>query len=426
MLAGAMAETASASAKSLPRSMVEAGATTLDRLSSFRVTYVAIFAFLVLSVISIEGAEQLLSRHFSASVHEAIAVSPAHGPVVPQIQDRVSRAVRDSPWVWIGRIRINVFVLSADGRTPLYVGGRTIPPPPDPNPESWVAEAIRLLPASADVVVSVPLDSVLAISILVAYAAVLVQGLFVYNRTVARREAERLAIAIGARDSTAERAAAIQEELEQVRGRLREVEPSERAQSEEIRQLERERAAFQRKLRDLAEREAELRASALRATDLEDERQALEDLLEEAVEDLGHKEEEIQSLQDRLKRASRSAPSGGRGRVAEQLSRRMRTLYKNLEIDDRAIQDMVALRDETMKLKAEDGIKKLVQDPDTAPVRRKVGGLPPQLSIFELGFAGKGRIYYTRGEQSRYRILAIGAKNTQNADIEYLSQLTLD
>jgi predicted nucleic acid-binding Zn-ribbon protein len=426
MLSDAMPEAVPASGKSLPRSMVEAGATTLDRLSSFRVTYVAIFAFLVLAVTSIEGAEQLLSGHFSASLQEAIGVSPAHGPVVPQIQDRVSRAIQDSPWVRIGRIRVNAFVLGADGRTPLYMGVRTIPPPPNPNPESWIAEAIRLLPASADVVVSVPLNSVLAVGILVAYGAILVQGLFLYNRAVARREEERLVAAISARDATAERAGAIQGELEQVRGRLREVEPSERAHADEIQQLEKEREALRRKLGDLAEREAELRASASRATELEDERQTLEDLLEEAVEDLGHKEGEIQSLQDRLKRASRSAPSGGRGRASEQLSRRMRTLYKHLEIDDRAIQDMVALRDETMKLKAEEGIKRLVEDPESAAIRRKVGGLPPQLSIFEMGFAGKGRIYYTRGKQTRYRVLAIGAKNTQKTDIEYLSRLTPD
>ena len=47
----------------------------------------------------------------------------------------------------------------------------------------------------------------------------------------------------------------------------------------------------------------------------------------------------------------------------------------------------------------------------------------PQLSIFEMGFAGKGRIYYTRGERSTFRVLAVGAKNTQNADLEYLSRL---
>ena len=103
----------------------------------------------------------------------------------------------------------------------------------------------------------------------------------------------------------------------------------------------------------------------------------------------------------------------------------MRTLYKNLDFDDRAISDMIALRDETNRLKAEEAIKRLSEDADNAAVRRKVGGLPPQLSIFELGFAGKGRIYYTRAKQQRFRILAIGAKNTQKTDLEYLSRLSL-
>jgi hypothetical protein len=46
------------------------------------------------------------------------------------------------------------------------------------------------------------------------------------------------------------------------------------------------------------------------------------------------------------------------------------------------------------------------------------------LAIFELGFAGKGRIYYQRGEVRRYRILTIGAKNSQKTDLEYLSRLS--
>ena len=46
------------------------------------------------------------------------------------------------------------------------------------------------------------------------------------------------------------------------------------------------------------------------------------------------------------------------------------------------------------------------------------------LSIFELGFAGKGRIYYGRAARSGYRVLAIGAKNSQQKDLEYLSRLS--
>jgi hypothetical protein len=79
-----------------------------------------------------------------------------------------------------------------------------------------------------------------------------------------------------------------------------------------------------------------------------------------------------------------------------------------------------------MRLRAEESLKKLDADVETAGSRRKVGGLPPSLSIFELGFAGKGRIYYTRGRQRRFRVLAIGGKASQKSDLEYLSRLSLD
>jgi len=105
------------------------------------------------------------------------------------------------------------------------------------------------------------------------------------------------------------------------------------------------------------------------------------------------------------------------------MARRLRTLYKNLEADDRAVQDLVKLGDESLRLRAEEALKRLSDEPEHATVRRKVGGLPAHLSIFELAFAGRGRIYYTRGRSRRYRLLAVGAKNTQKADLEYLSRL---
>jgi hypothetical protein len=161
----------------------------------------------------------------------------------------------------------------------------------------------------------------------------------------------------------------------------------------------------------------------VKATELDAERRTLEELLDEAVRDVSKRDDEIAQLEQRLKRAAKESPSGARAREGEHLARRLRTLYKNLEIDDRAIDDLVALRDLEMQLKAEEALKRLSDEPDTAAVRRKVGGLPPQLSIFELGFAGKGRIYYQKGDVRRFRILTVGAKNSQKQDLEYLSRL---
>lgn len=400
----------------------------LDRLASFRVLYVAFFAFVLLDYFSVRAAEFLLRRHFRSVVAESIRVDPTRGALYSQIQHRIDENVRGSIWVRVWGLRVSVLVMAADGVTPLYLGGRAIPPPPTTDAASALREAERLLPATADVSVSLPQDSLLANALLVGYAAILLAALFQYNRALARGEAERLAVAVAARDATAERAAGIERELDAVRSRLAEVEPIEEGQAEEIEALQRERTSLQSKLAELGRREAALRSAAARSSDLEAERRSLEEMLDEALRDVGRRDEEIQKLQLKLAGASSAASAqnaGGSGRVreADQLGKRLRTLYKNLEIDDRAIDDLVGLRDGDMKLKAEEAMKRLSDEPDTAAIRRKVGGLPPHLSIFELGFAGKGRIYYTRGEVRRHRVLAIGAKNSQKADLEYLSRL---
>jgi hypothetical protein len=399
------------------------GERAFDRLASFRIVYIAIFSFVAISVVSVLAVENLLARHFSDVTSAAIRVSPADGPILEQVQTRVSEATRGSAWTRLGGVSVQAIVIGADGSI-LYSGGQVVPPPPTFDPIATFREAQRLLPASVETFVAVPINSLLVISILIGYGAILISGLFVHNRNVARAEAKLIQSAIDARDDTAKRTEDIEHELEQVRMRLSEVEPAELAHSEEIKELQQERGSLQRKLQELAEREQKLRSTAERSIELEEERHALEDLLEEAASELGEREETIGTLKSQLKRAAKAAPSGGRSRATEQLAKRMRTLYKNLEFDDRAISDMIALRDETNRLKSEEVVKRLSEDADNTAIRRKVGGLPPHLSIFELGFAGKGRIYYTRGAQQRFRILAIGAKNTQKTDLEYLSQLS--
>jgi len=408
------------------RSLLASGQAPFTRISSFSVLYVGIFLFLILYLYSVRLAEHMLSVHYQQRAAEAVNVSQLDQPIATQIQTAIRTTIDDSIWVRWGGVRVTTLVLGSDGLTWLYVDGRVMPQPSDLDPTDVLREAVALLPASADVSVTVPHNSLLANSILVVYAALLLQGLYLHYRITGRREAQQLELARRARDETAERAARIQTELEATRRRLSQVEPAEREHGEEIRALQTEREGLRAKLQALAAREEELRGGAARAVELSQEMRALEDLLDEAGADLAAKEEEIQRLGRHLKRAEKTgvaSGASGRSRVGERLGRRLRTLYKSLEIDERAVSDLVGLRDETMQLKAEEQIKRLSEDADNVSVRRKVGGLPEHLTIFELGFAGKGRIYYTKGRQHRFRVLAVGAKNTQDADLEYLRRL---
>lgn len=402
----------------LPPSAAAPSGVALDRIASFRVTYVAIALFVLLYVFSVKGVEQLLGRAFSARIAEAVRVDPGEGPVAEQIQSRVDAAIRDSIWVRLGGVRVTAIVIGADGQ-PIYAGGRRIP---SPMPGDPLLEAQRILPATADVVVSVQHNSLTANAILVAYAALLIQTLFLYDRRRQRLEDERLGEALAAREATAARAAEIEAELARL---SREVDDRIEAEvSEEMGSLRAERARLQQKLDALARRETELRAQAAGLQEaLHSERAGLEEMLDEALADLSRKDEELRAVQEKLKGAEKQKPAAPRARDVDLLAHRLRTLYKNLEFDDHAISDLIGLRDESMKLRAEEEIKRLSDDVETAAVRRKVGGLPSHLTIFELGFAGKGRIYYTLGRQRRFRVLVVGAKNTQKTDLEYLSRL---
>jgi hypothetical protein len=384
----------------------------LERIASFRFAYLAIFAFLVAYVFTVEGLEEGLRRYYRSAVEAAVRVDPAAGPVAEQIRARIGALLGGSPWIRYGDVRVRPLVLAADGRTLLYAGGfSSAAEGGDPAPAT-------LLPAIVDVDVALPHNTVLANAVLLLYAALLVSTLVIYTRRLAAREQLALDEMSAARDALAQRALSIEAELGTVRGRLAEVEPESELQAEEIGSLQQERAELHARLARLEAREAELRSGSARAQKLDEERRALEELLEEATRELNTKDSELSELRSQTRRASKRA-----ARDEELLARRLRTLYKNLEVDDRAVSDLVELGDESWRLRAEEAIKRLCDESDSAGVRRKVGGLPPHLSIFELGFADKGRIYYTGGRTRRFRVLAVGAKNSQKTDLEYLSRL---
>lgn len=425
MLAARMAETEQSDNEgaSVGQSIWTASRSARDRILSFSLVYVAIFVFIVMYIFTVRAVEYVLDSHLQQMAEQAVVVNQLDAPIANQIRDRMNAVVEESPWVTLGGAQATSLVLGSDGITWIYVQGQVPPQPEGLDPTDVLRQAVDLLPATAVVTATVPHNSLIANGILISYAAVLLWGLYAYNRTNHRRYQRAMDSALRQREEAAGRAAHIQSELAVTRDRLSKVEPTDQAFSAEIRSLESERQQLQQKLAGLAAREEELRGKADHAVELSQEVRALEDLLEEAAGDLASKDDEIRNLEQNLKKATKAAVPKARNRGSESMSRRLKTLYANLEIDAHAIDDLIALRDETKQLKAEEQLKRLCEEADNVAVRRKVGGLPEHLTIFELGFAGKGRIYYSRGKQSRFRILAIGAKNTQDSDLDYLRRL---
>jgi len=402
--------------RSAPPPAAERAATALERIASFRFAYLAIFVFLVAYVFTLRGLERALTSHFAAAVAEAARVDPEAGGVAAQIDANLRTLLGSSRWIRIGEVRVRPVVIAADGRTLLFVGDGRLPALP-----AAADAGARLLPASTHVQISIQYNSLLANGVLIVYAGLLIATLALHTRRLARKELAALETVTRARDVIAQRAQRIERELAGVRARLASVQPESEAQVREIGALEEERAALYERLGELESREGELRRSSARAGELEQEREALEQLLDEASHELETKDGELAELRAQVKQAGKLAARSAKD--AEQLSRRFAALYKQLEVDARALDDIIALGDESLRLRAEEALKRLGDDPENTLVRRKVGGLPPHLAIFELGFAGKGRIYFTQGAARRFRVLAVGAKNSQNADLEYLSRL---
>ena len=398
----------------------------VDRIYSFRSTFAVIAGLILLYTFTIRAVEAHLLSHFENRMRDAIEISDYRRPVTTQIQMRINYIMKQSLWISIGGVNVAPTILGHDGSTLIYVsGGRSQPPAERHIYEEILLDAERLLPATAYLSVSVPHNSILANSILIVYAALAMQILWLRNLAIARRQRTMLEEAMENRVKTEQRARTIEAELDQMRRQFHSVESTDPEHISEVNQLRDERKTLESKLAGLESRELELRDSATRASELGHEIHALEDLLEEASEDLENRDDAIRDLETSLKRASKDVANqeAGRARGADVLSKRYGTLYRNIEVDDRALHDIVALRDDVMKLKCEEKLKRLNDEAENLTVRRKVGGIPPHLTIFEMGFAGKGRIYYMKGSQRRFRVLNVGAKNTQNAAIEYLRKL---
>ena len=399
---------------------------TRVRFGTFAVFALGLFALLVAYFMTVRLLETVLDQEFQARVDRAIVVNSFERPLAQQMKQQINSTVRESRWVRIGGLRVTTLVLAQDGVTWLYVDGHGGKISPEGlAPTDMIAEWMDYLPATAEVTVTLPHGALLSNGILLTYTLVLLQFVYLANRRQSDEESQRLNEALQIRDRAARRTQEIESELTKTRSRLSEIEPIEREHSDEIDALQRERESLHQVLSNLAAREESLRGRAERAVDLAQEVRALEDLLEEATGDLDSKDGEIGRLEQSLKKASKSSDRAAntRTKAAEMVARRFRTLYKTLEVDDRAIDDITSLGDESLRLKAEESVKRLAEEADNVSVRRKVGGLPSYVQVYELGFAGKGRIYYTRGKTRRFRILLVGAKNTQPTDLEYLARL---
>jgi hypothetical protein len=150
----------------------------------------------------------------------------------------------------------------------------------------------------------------------------------------------------------------------------------------------------------------------------------LEKQMEENKESQLAQQEEIELLRHKIETFGKikRRDTKQRAKNLETIEKRFSTLYKNILIKRRALSGFINLPEDA-KIKAEEMIHQLNQDPKVVPTKRKVFGPKGQATILEITFAYKGRLYYRIAKKNRIEILAVGTKNTQNKDLEFLNKL---
>lgn len=151
---------------------------------------------------------------------------------------------------------------------------------------------------------------------------------------------------------------------------------------------------------------------------------ALEEKVHNKINFLDERQEEIDALKEKIKLFEKEArkESKQKTKVYNSVRKRLKTLYKNISIDKRAIIGFLDLT-EDMKIKSEEIIHKLNENPKLVPIKRKVFSKKGRSTVQEVIFAYNGRLYFRATKNSRIEILTIGTKNTQAKDLEYLDSI---
>lgn len=171
--------------------------------------------------------------------------------------------------------------------------------------------------------------------------------------------------------------------------------------------------------------------------DLDKEKEQAESSAQEMLEEMIALEEDIAGkeaqyaqqkqtmaeLQAKLHRLEQPRPKekGARRKPIDMARKRLVTLYKNIDIHERAITGYMELS-EDLKLKCEEMLVQINENATSVDVKRKVFGRKGQISVLEVVFGYKGRLYYIPKGESRSELLVVGTKNSQKKDLEYLGR----
>ena len=173
-----------------------------------------------------------------------------------------------------------------------------------------------------------------------------------------------------------------------------------------------------------AELDRERQKASATEDEMMDELVALEEKIGETLSQQDQHVLEINQLREKIKQFEKENETKTRQRLKgiDAAKKRFGALYKRIAVHDRAIEGFVDLTEE-MKIKAEEVVHQLNDDPKLVQIKRKVFGKKSRETVFEVIFAYKGRLYFRNNAGNRVEVLVIGTKLSQNKDLAFLDKL---
>ncbi len=303
--------------------------------------------------------------------------------------------------------KVEVTVTTRAGRIlypPLFEEEST--PPVVVEPMDIAAENYRLLRQGLLVKVRVTLEYNTLLTNIILALYVLVFGLALYGYY--RRGVHRVR----------------QQELES-RQEMARLEDAKRNTTRSLESLKAERERLTSEFERLQQRIEQEKHKASRNEDqMLEEIESLEKRIQENLSMQQAQQEEIDALREQIRHYEKVRRSEGKQKVraVEAAGKRFRTLYKKLTVNTRAVEGYVELTDD-MRIKAEEIIHQLNENPDQVPIKRKVFGRKGMETVLEVIFAYNGRLYFRRRDDQRIEVLVIGTKNTQNRDLGFIKKI---
>jgi hypothetical protein len=365
----------------------------------------------LLFVATVQGLEQYLEGRYQRELEgrytgDAQVLFEGRVSLKEAVQRNVEAFLRGKTLIRMG-VDTQVTVTTADGVL-LYPAELETQPGSleGPDPMAVASENFKLLSEGLNlrVTVRIPPLSLLPILILLGYLGLTVLLiLHFYRRGSRRSEAEdrrrmeevaalkvKEQVTLGNLEQVAEERAILGQQLSKLKSEL---------------QVERDKASAteEEMLEELLQLEETLKKNEALQAEQDDEMTALRG--------------QIQKLEQEIE-AKESKP---KLKAAELAAKRFATVYKQLQMHERALSGYADLTEE-MKIKAEEVIHQLDADPAKVTIKRKVFGKKNRETVFEVLFAYKGRLYF-RKTPLGVEVLVIGTKLTQQKDLGFLERL---